>query len=200
MEFIKEFLSVDDLVTDAKECIDNIHKTKNAFEKPPVAVFDIDSTLIFYYGHNLPTIPRTKIIELHNWIKTSYPAIEIIYLTGRQNGFGYPEQTVYSLINAGCDIELGDNFPKVIMMDMMTTYMRSLLVGNYKHKARKEILSEKTIILNIGDRWTDLTQDTIETSNYSDFCKVKTPDSLLSYKLSEKHDIDSVSNFKIKMI
>ena len=181
----KTFSSVDELIVDAKSSILQLESL--GICKQQVAIFDIDSTLLFYYGGFCPTIPRVKIVELHNWIKITHPQIEIIYITGRPKSELNMNQTLEELINSGCSIDIKTP-PTIIMMDEQDSSTRNRLVGNYKFKAREEILSKKQIVLNIGDAWTDLFSGEVDTSNWGDFCKVNTYDSLLTYKLYYFHD------------
>lgn len=120
--------------------LNNIIKNKD--HSKLAIVFDIDDTLIYTTKQN-----NQKIKKIYNLaVKHDIPVYIITARIFNKDNYNY---TVSELIRHGFK-----RFQKLDLMPIQYYYKNS--IGLYKFHVRKRISKNKTIILNIGDQWTDL--------------------------------------------
>ena len=136
--------------------------------KNPVAVFDIDETMLSNYPHtkelgfgfnwklwqewlfqaDAPVIPQTK--RLYDWLIANN--VKIVFITGRQ--YEVKDATLKNLREQGIT-----EFEDLITRSPKTSKMSAIVFKNYE----RGVLADKgyNVVVCVGDQWSDLEGDNI---------------------------------------
>lgn len=134
----------------------------------PVAVFDIDETMLSNYPHtkeigfgfdwtlweewllkaDAPVIPQTK--RLYDWLLANN--VKIVFITGRQ--YEVRDATLKNLEEQGIT-----EFEDLITRSPKTGKMSAVVFKNYE----RSVLADKgyNVVVCVGDQWSDLEGDNV---------------------------------------